>query len=92
MQSLEHLQREIQRLIAFLTKAFQARGILDRPFKHLSCLMPYAQIFYDDNDKKKVLLEIGELLSERAIAFWYIDDGAAKWKDKVKALSFCTDS
>ena len=54
--------------------------------------MLYADMFYDSNNKKRVSLEIEKLLSERAIAFWYMDDDAAKWKNKVKAIRFCTDS
>jgi hypothetical protein len=32
------------------------------------------------------------LLSSRAIAYWYMDDGSLKWKGKSNAVRFCTDS
>lgn len=58
----------------------------------LKCLAPYAESFYDKDNKKRVPLEIANMLSARGVAFWYMDDGAAKWKDKVRAVRFCCDS
>lgn len=42
--------------------------------------------------KKKVPKNVHRFLTARALAYWYMDDGALKWKDKVNSYIFCTDS
>jgi hypothetical protein len=32
------------------------------------------------------------LLTPRALAYWYMDDGALKWRGKSNAVRLCTDS
>lgn len=56
-----------------------------------------AQKFYIfDNVQKKwvkqVPSDIGELLTPEGLAYWYMDDGALKWKGKSNAVRLCTDS
>lgn len=41
---------------------------------------------------KRVPLDIGELLTPIGLAYWYMDDGALKWKGKSNAVRLCTDS
>ena len=41
---------------------------------------------------KKVPKLIHKWLTPRAIAYWYMDDGAQKWKKKSLGVRFCTDS
>jgi recombination protein RecA len=56
----------------------------------------YGQLFYkqqsDKSWKKHVPHNIATLLTPRAIAYWYMDDGALKWRGKSNAVRFCTDS
>ena len=40
---------------------------------------------------KKVPKLIHKWLTPRAIAYWYMDDGAQKWKGKSLGVRFCTD-
>lgn len=40
---------------------------------------------------KKVPKLIHKWLTPRAIAYWYMDDGAQKWKNKSLGVRFCTD-
>jgi hypothetical protein len=42
--------------------------------------------------KKHIPINIEKYLTPRAIAYWYMDDGALKWKGKSNAVRFCTDS
>ena len=55
------------------------------------CFSFYGQQFYGPDGVKKVPKIIGELLQPRSIAYWYMDDGAQKWKGKSKGVRFCTD-
>jgi hypothetical protein len=32
------------------------------------------------------------VLTPRALAYWYMDDGALKWRGKSNAVRLCTDS
>jgi hypothetical protein len=41
---------------------------------------------------KRVPPDIGELLTPVGLAYWYMDDGALKWKGKSNAVRLCTDS
>ena len=56
-----------------------------------SCFRFYGQQFYDGKDKKVPKL-IHRWLTGTAIAYWYMDDGAQKWKGKSLAMRFCTDN
>jgi hypothetical protein len=60
-------------------------------------LKPYADMFYtlDENTGryvKDVPMNIEKLLTPRALAFLYQDDGALKNKNKTKAMLICTES
>ena len=57
-----------------------------------SCFRYYGQLFYDKNGVKKVPRSIARLLKPRSIAYWYMDDGALKWKGPSKGVRFCTDN
>jgi hypothetical protein len=62
-----------------------------------SRLKPYADMFYtlDENTGryvKDVPMNIQELLTPRALAFFYQDDGALKDGTRTKALRICTES
>jgi len=56
----------------------------------------YALQFYDFDSisglwVKRVPMKIFKLLTPRAIAYWYMDDGSLKWKGNSNAVRFCTD-
>lgn len=56
----------------------------------------YGNLFYTYNDKtqkmeKHVPHNIQELLTPRAVAYWYMDDGALKWKGRSNAMRICTE-
>ena len=57
-----------------------------------ACFRFYGQLFYDEEGKKRVPQIIPKLLTPRSIAFWYMDDGAQKWRGKSKGVRFCTDN
>ena len=45
------------------------------------------------NGTKKVPKIIGKLLKLFfAFTYWYMDDGAQKWKGKSRGVRFCTDN
>ena len=56
-----------------------------------ACLRFYGQQFYKNN-KKIVPKLIHRWLKPMSIAYWYMDDGAQKWKGKSLAVRFCTDN
>jgi len=56
-----------------------------------ACFRFYGHQFYDGK-KKKVPKLIHKWLTPRSIAYWYMDDGAQKWKGKSLGVRFCTDS
>lgn len=56
-----------------------------------ACFRFYGHQFYDGN-KKKVPSLIHKWLTPRSIAYWYMDDGAQKWKGKSLGVRFCTDN
>lgn len=58
---------------------------------------PYAKAFYmyDSNAQKyikDVPENIDEILTPRAVAYWYMDDGWIKWVGKSNAMRLCTES
>lgn len=55
------------------------------------CFRFYAQQFYNGQEKKVPKL-IHKWLTGIAIAYWYMDDGAQKWKGKSLGVRFCTDN
>lgn len=55
------------------------------------CLRFYARQFYKDGEKRVPKL-IHKYLQPRSIAYWYMDDGAQKWKHRSKGVRFCTDN
>ena len=57
-----------------------------------SCFRFYGQQFYRKQGKRKCPRLIERLLSARSIAYWYMDDGAQKWKGRSKGVRFCTDN
>ena len=42
--------------------------------------------------RKRVPKSIHKWLTPRAIAYWYMDDGAQKWKGRLLGVRFCTDN
>jgi hypothetical protein len=56
----------------------------------------FGQLFYKKQSgnswKKEIPSNIGNLLTPRALAYWYMDDGALKWRGKSNAVRICTDS
>ncbi len=62
----------------------------------LDDLRYYANLFYiqeaNNSWKKKVPKNIADLLTPQAFAYWYMDDGALKWRGKSNAVRICTDS
>ena len=61
------------------------------------CFRFYGQQFYgpegtSGGKKKKLPQSIHRLLKPRSIAYWYMDDGAQKWKGRSKGIRFCTDN
>lgn len=56
----------------------------------------YGNLFYkkdSNNDFKKYIpSNIESLLTPEAFAYWYMDDGALKWRGKSNAVRLCTDS
>ena len=55
------------------------------------CFRFYGQQFYAGEEKKKTKL-IDRWLKGRSIAYWYMDDGAQKWKGRSLVFRFCTDN
>ena len=55
------------------------------------CFRFYGQQFYAGKEKKVPKL-IHRWLKDRSIAYWYMDDGAEKWKGKSLGVCFCTDN
>lgn len=56
-----------------------------------------AHLFYKFDQKtkkwkKRVPVTIEKYLTPRAIAYWYMDDGALKWLNHSNAMRICTDS
>ena len=61
------------------------------------CLRFYGQQFYqydkvNDKYSKIVPKNICKYLEARSLAYWYMDDGAAKWHGRSLGLRYCTDS
>lgn len=56
-----------------------------------ACFRFYGHQFYNGS-KKKVPRLIHKWLQPRSIAYWYMDDGAQKWKGKSLGVRFCTDN
>lgn len=57
----------------------------------------YGNVFYkkDPNSNqmiKDVPLNIEQMLTPRAVAYWYMDDGSLKWKNRSNAMRICTES
>ena len=56
----------------------------------------FGQLFYQEEEKNKwkkhVPTNIANYLTDRALAYWYMDDGALKWKGRSNAVRLCTDS
>lgn len=55
------------------------------------CFRFYGQQFYAGEEKRVPKL-IHRWLKGRSIAYWYMDDGAQKWKGKSLGVRFCTDN
>lgn len=56
----------------------------------------YGNLFYEQDAnlswKKKIPRNIASLLTAQSLAYWYMDDGALKWRGKSNAVRLCTDS
>jgi hypothetical protein len=57
-----------------------------------ACFRHYGQEFYPNLGEKVIPKSIHKKLTPRAIAYWYMDDGAQKWKGHSQGIRFCTDS
>lgn len=62
-----------------------------------TCFEHYAGLFYKFNKEtgcwqKDVPLNVGKYLTAPVIAYWYMDDGALKWKGHSNAMRICTES
>ena len=62
-----------------------------------SCLKHYANLFYtydpnSDSFVKDVPKNIAKMLTPRAVAILYQDDGALKWRGHSNAMRICTES
>ena len=55
------------------------------------CFRFYGQQFYSGGEKKVPKL-VHRWLKSWSIAYWYMDDGAEKWKGKSLKVRFCTDN
>lgn len=54
------------------------------------CFRFYGKQFYVDG-KKRVPPIIDKWLTPRSLAYWYMDDGAQKWKGRSLGVRLCTD-
>lgn len=56
----------------------------------------FGQLFYrqkENNSWEKVIPKnVQHFLNPRILAYWYMDDGALKWKGRSNAVKLCTDS
>lgn len=56
----------------------------------------YGNLFYKKISQnywtKTIPSNIATFLTPQALAYWYMDDGALKWKGKSNAVRICTDS
>jgi hypothetical protein len=41
--------------------------------------------------RKVIPMEITNWIYDLSLAYWFMDDGSSKWKNKVLAIRFCTD-
>lgn len=62
-----------------------------------SCLKFYGNMFYVYNTTslryvKRVPKNICKFLTTLGLAYWYMDDGAAKWQGRSLGLRYCTDN
>ena len=58
-----------------------------------TCFVEYAQLFYRDKIKQlPPMLELEKRVTARSIAYWYMDDGSLKWKNRSLGVRFCTDN
>ena len=60
-------------------------------------LKHFANLFYRFNSntnsfQKVIPTRLEKILTPRALAIWYQDDGALKWKNHCSALRICTES
>jgi hypothetical protein len=72
-------------------KRWNFNTTIQNSFRH------YGNIFYTyDAQQKKMIkhvpLNIRQLLTPRAIAYWYMDDGSIKWLGHSNAMRICTES
>ncbi len=76
------------------TKSLYSRFTFETLVSH--DLRYYGKLFYEQDSnlswKKKIPKNIGSLLTAQGLAYWYMDDGALKWKGKSNAVRLCTDS
>lgn len=54
----------------------------------------YYDMFYKENPVRKKIVPklIHRYLEPITLAYWYMDDGALKWKNRSKAVRICTDN
>lgn len=64
------------RTIEYYDKRYE-KSYFSAAFETLSfpCFNKYRELFYNNEGKKKIPLNIGELLTARSLAYWIMDDG-----------------
>ena len=64
------------------------------PTTQQPCFRFYGQQFYGGKEKKvpKLVHRWFCFAQDRSIAYWYMDDGAEKWKGKSLGVRLCTDN
>lgn len=72
-------------------KRWYFNTVVNPSFKH------YGNMFYTFDTTsgrmvKDVPKNIHKFLTPRSVAYWYMDDGALKWKGKSNAMRICTES
>nr|YP_009105633.1 putative LAGLIDADG endonuclease [Xylochloris irregularis]YP_009105673.1 putative LAGLIDADG homing endonuclease [Xylochloris irregularis]AIT94374.1 putative LAGLIDADG endonuclease [Xylochloris irregularis]AIT94375.1 putative LAGLIDADG homing endonuclease [Xylochloris irregularis] len=52
----------------------------------------YGLLFYDKTTNKKIIpRSIQRWLTPVSVAYWFMDDGSAKWRNQSSGVRFCTD-
>ena len=94
-QYIEHKYQLFQPIIRtkILTYSEKETGYKKMYFNTIttSQLKFYYDLFYQQN-RKIVPRNIHRYLQPITLAYWYMDDGSLKWKNRSKAVRLCTDN
>ena len=107
-QHLEYLQHKYQILSNFCATPPTFSDVLDNRTNKVykrwyfnttvqDSFKYYGNLFYKQDQMKTSMLKdvpltIPQILTPRAIAYWYMDDGSLKWLGKSNAMRICTES